>query len=115
MYSATHISPIVPSEDIAHTRDFLISVLEYAVVMDDPQYVIVERDGQTLHICPAGEDAGQSSFYVEVEGIDALWVSVKDKLEELHVKELFTQPYGMREFHVVLPATQALMFVGEKT
>jgi hypothetical protein len=43
-----------------------------------------------------------------------LWNSVKDKLSKLRVREPFNQDYGMREFHIEVPHTNSIMFVGQE-
>lgn len=113
MHQFKQISPMIPSEDVVHTRDFLKSTMAFSLVMDDPSYVILEKDNQSVHLCPTGKDYGESSFYILVENIESLWDSIKDKLSNLSVRPLFTQPYGMKEFHIILPATKTLMLVGE--
>lgn len=104
---------MVPSEDITLTRDFLIATMGFSPLMDDPTYIILEKDNQSIHLCPADEKYGESSFYLLVKDIDQLWESMKDQLSNIINKPLFTQPYGIKEFHIILPATKTLMLVGE--
>ena len=53
-------------------------------------------------------------FYLEVDEIDSLWESIKDKIEGIKTKPPFDQQYGMREFHIIVPHTKTLMFVGQE-
>ena len=57
----------------------------------------------------------QGSFYIDVEGVDALYTSLKPALETLpegRVRAPFDQPYGQREFHVS-DEDCTLVFFGE--
>ncbi len=53
-------------------------------------------------------------FYLKVDNIDALWSKIKDRLTDLKIKEPFNQEYGMREIHICIPHTNALLFIGKK-
>jgi hypothetical protein len=55
---------------------------------------------------------GELEFYLEVDDIDTLWDSVRNRLDDIKVKPPFDRDYGMREFHVVIPHN-TLMFVGQ--
>lgn len=69
--------------------------------MDTEAYAIYQKDNLTIHILPAGQDIGQMEFYLEVNDINALWASMKDKISGLKVKEPFNRDYGMREIQLV--------------
>lgn len=114
MYKALYLSPMIPSFNIAGTVDFFRNVFEFNVVKDETNYVILEKDNLTLHILNAGENTGEMSFYFEVDKIDELWDSVKDKIQNIRVRKPFDREYGMREFHIDVPNTETLMFVGQK-
>jgi hypothetical protein len=53
-------------------------------------------------------------LYLEVDNVDALWSTIKDKVGGLKYKEPFDQEYGMREIHICIPHTNALLFIGQK-
>ncbi|MDB5131041.1 MAG: Glyoxalase-like domain protein [Mucilaginibacter sp.] len=65
-----------------------------------------------IHILNAG-DIGEMEFYLEVQGIDDLWNNIKGKLAGIKTREPFDREYGMREFHIIIPHTKTLMFVGQ--
>lgn len=67
-----------------------------------------------IHILNAGENIGEMEFYLEVDEIDNLYDTIKDKLTGLKVKPPFDRDYGMREFHIIIPHTKTLMFVGQE-
>jgi hypothetical protein len=39
---------------------------------------------------------------------------MKDKLEDMKVREPFDQEYGMREIHIIVPGTKTLIFIGQE-
>ena len=112
MYKALHLSPMVPSYNLGETRDFFVNLFGFRVYMDG-DYVIVYKDDLTIHILNAGTDIGEMEFYLEVDAIDDLWDTLKDKLEGIKVRPPFDREYGMREFHVIIPHTKTLLFVGQ--
>lgn len=114
MYRAFHLSPMIPSCNLAGTATFFKDLLGFKQEMDTPTYAILSKDELTLHLLKAGEDIGEMEFYLEIDSVDALWNSIKDKLEGIKVKEPFDRDYGMREMHIVVPHTQTLLFVGSE-
>ncbi|HEV7621566.1 MAG TPA: hypothetical protein VGO09_07530 [Flavisolibacter sp.] len=113
MYKAKHLSPMIPSYNIEKTVSFFIDLLDFKVGRDEKTYVILYKDNLTIHFLRAGSDIGEMEFYLEVDNIDDLWNSIKDKLSDMKVKPPFNQEYGMREFHIIIPYTKTLMFVGQ--
>jgi hypothetical protein len=114
MYKALYLSPIVPSFDIKATVSFFRDILEFDIARDDNTYCIVYKDNLTVHLLRAGKDIGQMEFYLEVDDIDEVWSSIKDKLEGIKVREPFNQDYGMREIHIGIPHTNTLLFIGQE-
>jgi len=115
MYTALLISPMIPSNNLEETANFFKEVLGFSIVMDTKVYAICQKDNLTIHILPAGKDIGEMEFYLEVDNIDVLWSMIKDKLNGLKYKEPFNQSYGMREIHICIPHTKALLFIGQKS
>jgi catechol 2,3-dioxygenase-like lactoylglutathione lyase family enzyme len=114
MYQALHLSPMIPSFDIQKTGRFFKEVLGFIPVMDSETYSIYEKDNLTIHILRAGQDIGQMEFYLEVDNVDNLWITIKDQLKNLKVREPFNQDYGMREIHIGVPHTNTLLFIGQE-
>lgn len=114
MYRALFISPMIPSYNMAETARFFREVLGFAAVMDTPQYAIYEKDNLSIHILPAGKEIGQMEFYIEVDHLDDLWASIRDKVKGLKVREPFDRDYGMRELHIEVPHTSTLLFIGQE-
>jgi hypothetical protein len=113
MYKVMYLSPMVPSYNIRETLRFFTDLFSFKIARDENAYVIIYMDSHLIHILNAGADIGEMEFYLEVDDIDSLWDTIKDKLEGLNVKPPFDRDYGMREFHIIVPHTKTLMFVGQ--
>jgi catechol 2,3-dioxygenase-like lactoylglutathione lyase family enzyme len=118
--TAKRISPMLATDRMNETLAFYREVLGFKVALESPNYVIVERDGQTIHFQVAESEEvmrcvrGHTEIYIEVAGIEALWEHVKRFKDRYRIRELFERPYGMTEFHVHDP-NGCLVFVGERT
>ncbi len=113
MYKALYLSPMIPSYNIRETLNFFVELFNFKIARDESTYVIIYKDNQTIHILRAGTDIGEMEFYLEVDDIDSLWASIQGKFEGIKVREPFDREYGMREFHIIVPYTKTLMFVGQ--
>lgn len=113
MYKALYLSPMLPSFNIRETLNFFVDLFDFKVARDDGNYVIIYKDSHLIHILNAGADIGEMEFYLQVDELDELYNSIKDKLEGIKVRPPFDREYGMREFHIVIPHTKTLMFVGQ--
>jgi len=117
---AKRISPMLATNDMKKTISFFQTVLGFKTILESPQYVIVERDGQTIHFQHAADESVMRSMrehteiYIEVSGIDALWEHVKTFKSQYRIRDLFDREYGMTEFHIADP-NGVLVFVGEPT
>lgn len=114
MYKAKYLSPMIPSFNIEKTVSFFIDLLDFKIGRDDKTYFILYKDNLTVHIQRAGSDIGEMSFYLNVDDIEKVWSSMKDKLGDVKVKEPFDREYGMREIHIIIPETKTLMFIGQE-
>ena len=61
----------------------------------------------------AGTDIGQMEFYLEIDNVDGSGDSIKDKLKGIQVQGPFDREYGMREIHIGIPQTNAILFIGQ--
>ena len=113
-YKALFLSPMIPSTDLSETVGFFKETLNFSTVMENEGYAVCQKDELTLHILRAGEAIGEMELYLEVDHVDTLWAAIKDKLTGLKYKEPFDQDYGMREIHICIPHTKALLFIGQK-
>ncbi|MEO8795978.1 MAG: hypothetical protein ABI390_10960 [Daejeonella sp.] len=96
------------------TVSFFIDLLDFKVGRNDKTYFILYKDNLTVHILRAGSAIGEMEIYLEVDDVEKVWTNMKDKLEGVKVKEPFDREYGMREFHVIIPETKTLMFIGQE-
>ncbi len=113
MYKAIYLSPMIPSFDIKETVSFFVEILDFKPRMNEKEYAILCKDNLTVHILRAGTDIGEMEFYLEVDNIEQIWNSIKDKRAGLTLKEPFDREYGMREIHIIIPQTKTLMFIGQ--
>jgi catechol 2,3-dioxygenase-like lactoylglutathione lyase family enzyme len=113
MYKVHYLSPMVPSYNIEETARFFTDLFGFQIARREPNYAIVYKDGHLIHFLNAGEDIGEMEFYLEVDHIDELWDSIKDKLSGSRSRAPLDREYGMREFHVIIPHTKTLLFVGQ--
>jgi hypothetical protein len=111
IYKALYLSPMVPSYNVAETKRFFVDLFGFTPVMEG-SYSIVKKDAFLIHILNAGENIGEMEFYLEVSNIDDLWLSVHQRITGYTYRPPFDREYGMREFHIVVPYTETLMFVG---
>jgi hypothetical protein len=114
MYKAKYLSPMIPSFNIEKTVSFFTDLLDFKIGRDDKTYFILYKDNLTVHIQQAGSDIGEMSFYLNVDDIEKVWSSMKDKLGDMKVREPFDREYGMREIHIIIPETKTLMFIGQE-
>lgn len=114
---------IVPVRDVEASVDFYADTLgfERRFVSDDKSFAIVVHGDAALHFLRTEDDAALKAtanniaVYLWVKGVDDLYAAYKPKLDALdegRVRAPFTQPYGMREFHVKDP-DGCLLFFGE--
>ena len=112
---SVRLSPMMPSTDLSLTKGFLVRSLGFDVAMDTPEYIILTKDSYDLHLCPAGPDIGEMSAYLEVDDLEATReVFEKELNDEIHARAPFDRDYGMREFHIEIPKTKTLLFVGQR-
>jgi catechol 2,3-dioxygenase-like lactoylglutathione lyase family enzyme len=117
---AKRISPMLATDNMEETILLYQNVLGFAPIMKSPEYLILERDGQTIHFQKAASEEvmkcvrGHAEIYIEVSGIDQLWEHVKTFKSRYRIRDLFDREYGMTEFHIEDP-NQCLVFVGEPT
>jgi catechol 2,3-dioxygenase-like lactoylglutathione lyase family enzyme len=117
----TQITPFVPSTDLAAQTGFYRDVLGFTLGFEADNYAFLRRDDVAVRLVEvsAGVDlkdpVREGSFYIDVQGIDALYADMKPMLDRLpagRVRAPFNQDYGQREFHVA-DEDCTLVFFGE--
>jgi hypothetical protein len=102
---------MIPSFSLKKIVNFFKSVLDFTPILDTETYAVYQKNNLTIHILRAGENIGEMEFYLEVDNVDNVWASIKDKVKGLKVKEPFDREYGMREIHIEIPHTKTLLFI----
>jgi predicted enzyme related to lactoylglutathione lyase len=116
----TVISPMLPAAHLEKTLTFYREVLDFQVVLHSEAYLIVEKDGSTIHFMKAADAAvleavrGHMEIYIEVDDIGPLWNRVQAFRGKYKLTELADRDYGMTEFHILDP-DGCLIFVGQET
>ncbi len=114
------ISPKLVTDNMEATLAFYRDVLGFTATLDSPEYMILERDGQTIHFGLSASEAvmqcvrGHTEIYIEVSDIGSLWDHVRTLKGRYPSRDLFDREYGMTEFHIEDP-NGCLVFVGEPT
>lgn len=104
---------MIPSFNLHATAGFFRDVLGFSALTETESYAVYVKDGLTIHILNAGSDIGEMEFYLEVDNVDELWEDIRERLTGLKVRAPFDRDYGMREIHICIPHTKALMFIGQ--
>jgi catechol 2,3-dioxygenase-like lactoylglutathione lyase family enzyme len=117
----TQITPFVPCTNLAAQIVFYRDVLGFTLGFEADNYAFLRRDDVAVRLVEvsAGVDlkdpVREGSFYIDVQGIDALYADMKPMLDRLpagRVRAPFNQDYGQREFHVA-DEDCTLVFFGE--
>ena len=114
------ISPMLATDNMEETILFYETLLGFKPIMKSPEYAVIERDGLTIHLQKAADEATMkcmrehTEIYIEVSDIHDLWEHVKTFKSRYRIRDLFDREYGMTEFHIADPHG-CLVFVGEPT
>jgi len=113
MIKIEKIIPHIPTTDMKVTQKFFVSYFEFHAVVETEYFVELNNNNFTLGLLKADSKLNEQSIYIQVCDIEKLWKSLKSSILNLKHKGLFTQQYGMKEFHVIIPKTETLLIVGE--
>jgi catechol 2,3-dioxygenase-like lactoylglutathione lyase family enzyme len=105
---------MIPSYNPQRTVSFFVDLLGFKVEKENGSYFILYKDNLPVHILRGGSDIGEMECYLVVDDVEALWNSIKNNLTGIKVREPFDREYGMREFHIIIPETNTLMFIGQE-
>ncbi|OJI94249.1 putative glyoxalase superfamily protein PhnB [Planktotalea frisia] len=115
------ITPFVPCTSLQKQIGFYRDILGFAVGGQASNYAFLRRDDVAIRLVEVYASVDlhaaerESSFYVDVVGLDALYATLKPALDTLaqgRVRAPFNQDYGQREFHVT-DEDCTLIFFGE--
>ncbi len=113
MLNIVKIIPHIPSTDLNITKEFFINLFGFKVVTDSENFITLNNNQYTLGILKSLSEPTEQSVYIQVSEIEKLWAHLKGEITQYKHKALFTQDYGMKEFHIIIPRTATLLFVGE--
>ena len=77
-------------------------------------YSELSLGNNVLGIHTSEGEPNQQSFYLKASDVDFWWVNAKSKLKNIETRPPFNQVYSMREFHIVIPETNTLLFISSK-
>ncbi len=115
------LTPFVLCSSLQNQIDFYCERLGFSCGFRQDNYAFLSRGPVAIRLleCPPRDDGKllgeEQSFYIDVEGVDALYDSLKPELEGLpngRLRPPFDQPYQQREFHVI-DEDGTLIFFGE--
>lgn len=115
------ITPFVPCTSLERQIEFYRDRLGFTVGFKADNYAFLRRDAVAVRLVEVSPEVDLShperegSFYIDVEGIDALYHAMEPQLSSLpegRVRPPFDQDYGQREFHVA-DEDCTLVFFGE--
>jgi hypothetical protein len=118
--AVVRISPMLATDNMGESLGFFQSVLGFTPILKSPDYSVIARDGQTIHLQRAASEEVMKSMrehteiYIEVSGIYDLWEHARTFKDRYGIRDLFDREYGMTEFHIIDPHS-CLIFVGEPT
>jgi predicted enzyme related to lactoylglutathione lyase len=92
------VAPAFAASDYEALVAFYRDVMGFAESYKTGVYAVLNRDGVMLHLYPErdGKVGGHNSAYFFIDGVDAFYDSVKDKVKVVH--PISDQEYGLRDF-----------------
>lgn len=110
----TAIHPKLPMRNAHNTRDFYLNALNFAVLGDYGDYLIVGKDGVEMHFfqfkaLDPKENYGQ--VYIRTDNIADLYQTLIDRQIPIHPNgPLERKPWGQMEFSLLDPDNNLLTF-----
>lgn len=105
----TQITPFIPCTRLSDQIGFYRDRLGFELGFQAENYAFLKRDSVAVRLVEVYASVDlkhperEGSFYIDVEGIDAVWEEMVPRLKGLaegRVRAPFDQDYGQREFHV---------------
>lgn len=113
MPNIENIIPHIPSIHMSVTSEFFVDLFEFKIKIKTEYFIEHKNNEYSIGLLKTEKLENEQSIYMQVTKIDELWNILKEKITLLEHKELFTQVYGMKEFHVIIPETSTLLIVGQ--
>jgi len=117
----TQLTPFIPCTKLADQIGFYRDRLGFELGFAAENYAFLKRDAVAIRLVEVSAHVDlthperEGSFYIDVQGIDAVWTEMAPRLADLpesRVRVPFNQDYGQREFHVA-DEDCTLVFFGE--
>jgi catechol 2,3-dioxygenase-like lactoylglutathione lyase family enzyme len=109
------VIPKLPYIDIDKTKDYYLNKLEFKLVNEYPDYLILQKDGIELHFFPFPSlEPRRSDFMIYLridEGIETFYENLQEKGVAIHPNgKLTNQPWNQKEFSLLDPNGTLLTF-----
>ena len=113
------VTPFMVVRDMAKAIAFFSETLGFEVRLRQGRFAFVEREGVGFRIV---EETGEwapppgnrrFAYYIDVRDVDRVYADLKDRLDLLPEGDVYgpvEQPYGQREFMVVAPDGNLLVY-----
>jgi catechol 2,3-dioxygenase-like lactoylglutathione lyase family enzyme len=111
------ITPFMHVPNLKAAIDFMTDIMGFAVTIRRANYAYMERDGAAIRLLCVPEQYQEGNrrygYYVDVHDVDALYASLKPKLDTLperSVRGPVDRPYAVRELMVLMPDGNFMVF-----
>ncbi len=110
----TNICPKLPMRDKTLTKNFYLNQLDFKLLGDYGDYLILEKDNIEIHFfefknLDPKENYGQ--VYIRTDEIDKLYQTMLDNNTSIHPNgNLQLKPWGQKEFALLDPDNNLLSF-----
>ncbi|MFY0618801.1 bleomycin resistance protein [Shimia sp.] len=108
-FQVIQITPFVPCSNLARQIAFYRDMLGFELGFQADNYAFMRLGNAAIRLIEVAAGTGleaagkETSFYIDVSGLDALYARLQPGLKTLpkgRVRAPFVQDYGQREFHV---------------
>ncbi len=121
MQNYIRITPFMHVADVDEAVRFFVEVLGFTAWIHRRDYAYVQRETAGVRILKASSARGEAPgpgtrafrYYIDVKDVDVLYAELKPKLDALwggKVHGPVDQTYGQREFMVVAPDGDLVVF-----
>jgi catechol 2,3-dioxygenase-like lactoylglutathione lyase family enzyme len=115
------ITPFLHVDDVSVAVRFFVDLLGFKAWIHSETYAYVQREAVGVRIMKASASPGEVPragtrafrYYIDVKDVDGLYAELKPKLDALPNGEVYgpvNQPYGQREFMVLAPDGDLVVF-----
>lgn len=113
----TSVNPKLPMRDKTRTQEYYVNLLDFKVLADYEEYLIIVKDQIEIHFFSFKELDPKENYgqvYIRTDDIDSLYQSLLDNQTTIHPNgHLQTKAWGQREFALLDPDNNLLTF-GQK-